>query len=269
MWKAAVWRTVAPSAAEPPPAGDEEDDMGRKVRIAGAASILLAPLTFGVGDQLRMLSETPAGGPGMGASPEYGVETIAARLADIQANPAPFQAAGWLAYAGVLLAIVALIAIWWLAVDRAPRWAWAAAVLATLGVIGQTVHLASYYALSQVLAEQSDLTAAAAVMLAAEENGFFVALFVPFLVGVLLAGLVQIVALRRARVVPLWSALAVVGGVVLMTAFGSRPWSSALVTALTVAAFAPAALAMLRTERRVEAAAPPAVAPRATADAGA
>jgi hypothetical protein len=269
MWRAAVVAHRLTQRGGTSAGGDEEGVMGRKMRITGAASILLAPLAFGIGDQLRMVSEPPAGGPGVGGNPEYGVETIAARLADIQANPGPFEAAGWLVYAGTLLAIAALVAIWWLAVDRAPRWAWAAAVVATLGVIGQVVHLASYHALSQVLAEQPDLSAAATVMLAAEENAFFMALFVPFLIGVLLAGIVQIVALRRARVVPLWSVLAVVGGAVLMTAFGSRPWSSAFVTVLTVAAFAPAALAMLRTERGVQQVAPAAVALRTPAGAGA
>jgi hypothetical protein len=223
--------------------------MRRNTRIVAGASIVLAPLCFGIADQVRMVADPPDT-VGM-VNPDYGVETAAASLANIQANPTPFLAASWIGYAGVLLTIVALVAIWSLAVGRAPRWAWAGAVIATLGAFGQTVHLASYFGLSQVLAGQDDLTAAAGIMIAAEENAFFMALFVPFILGMLLAAIVQVIALRRARVVPRWALVAVVGGTVLMAVTGSVPWASAVYTVLVVAGFAPAALAMLRADREV------------------
>jgi hypothetical protein len=151
----------------------------------------------------------------------------------------------------MLLTVPALLAIWWLAVRRAPRWAWAGAVLAGLGVIGQVVHLTGYYFLNQVLARRPALTAAAEMLVAIDQHPFMVVLFVPFLLG-LLAVLPQAVGLRRARAVPLWAAFALIGGTAVMLVTGSTPWTSALHTGLLLAGFAPAAIRILRGEAMEE-----------------
>jgi hypothetical protein len=225
--------------------------MGRRLRIVAAGSIVLAPLGFGIVDQLRMMSVTPADvGPAVGAVEEYGLEQEVARLAEIQANPGFFTAAATLEYVMFFVAIVAFVAIWRLAVDRAPRWAWAAAGLSTVAAFGLVTHLSSYFGPSMVAAGQEDLTAAAAFLLAMGESPFMLALIVPFLLGTLLTPVVQGIALRRARVVPLWAPFAIVAGTLLIAMTGSQRWSSAIYSLLLVAGFAPAALAMLRRDHR-------------------
>lgn len=217
--------------------------MGPVARIVGGVGIVVAPLLLGVADQVRMAAEPPAGVGAVDAS--WGVEQASAQLVAIEANAATFATAGWLAFAGTLVSVPALVAIWWLAVTRAPRWAWAGAVLAVLGVLGAMVHLSGYYGQLQVLAAQGDPEAGARLTVATEGHPFLLAIFLPFLLG-LLAPLPQAVGLRRARVLPLWACLAVVAAAVLFLVLGSTPWSSAASTVLLVAGFAPAALAMLR-----------------------
>jgi hypothetical protein len=221
--------------------------MGRKLRMAAAGSIVLAPLSFGIVDQLRMRSDTPAEvGPVVGASGGDRLAQEIARLAEIQANPGPFTAAVWLEYVTIFVFIVALVAIWRLAVDRAPRWAWASAVTGTVAAYGLVAHLATNLLPSLVAAGQEEVSGAAELMLAMGDHGFMWALVVPFLLGALLTPIVQGIALRRARIVPLWAVLAIVAGSVLIAMTGSQVWSSALYSLLLTAAFAPAALAMLR-----------------------
>ena len=52
--------------------------------------------------------------------------------------------------------------------------------------------------------------------------------------------------LRRARVIPLWAAVAVGAATVFFATVGSQPWSSALWTRAVAAGLAPAAATMLR-----------------------
>ncbi|MFA9446700.1 hypothetical protein [Egicoccus sp. AB-alg6-2] len=217
--------------------------MGRTVRIVGGASIVLAPLLFGIGDQVRMVADPPTEAGIVG---EYGIEEATASLAMINANRATFVVASYLFYVAMLLTIPALLAIWRISVARAPRWAWTGAVLAMLFALGQVVHLVGHFAMSQVFAAHDDLTTAAELTLAAESNAFIMALFVPlYLVG-LLATIPQAVGLRRARVIPLWATLCLVAGTVLFVVAGSTPATSAIWTVLLVTGLAPAASAMLR-----------------------
>lgn len=216
--------------------------MGPVARIVGGVSIVAAPLLLGIADQLRMAAEPPTSIGAIDAG--YGVEQAAAQLVAVEANAGTFAAASWVSYAVALLSIPALVAIWWLAVARSPRWAWTGAVAAALGVTGQMVHVTGYFGLHQVLAAQGDPEAGARVLLAVESTPFTLVIFLPFLVG-LLAAVPQVVGLRRARVIPLWACLAVVAATVLFAVVGSTPWASAAYTVLMVAGFAPAALVVL------------------------
>jgi hypothetical protein len=219
--------------------------VGRKTRILGGASILLAPLAIGTADQLRMAAE---GAQSAGAvDGDWNADKAADQLAAIASNSGTFEAAGWFSYAAVLLLVPALLAIWRLSADRAPRWATAGAVMAALGVVGATVHVTGYYALSQVLSQQGDLQAAGRLQIDMEELPFTLALFAPFFLGILCT-IPQAVGLRRARVIPLWACVALIAGTLMFMVAGSVPASSAIWTALMVAGFAPAALALVRGE---------------------
>jgi hypothetical protein len=207
-------------------------------KVVLGASIVLAPLTLGTADQLRMRVMPPDG--------EYGEATVVAMLESVAANATTWTAVSYLIYVGLFLSIGAMLAIWRLSVDRAPRWAWAGVVLAGLGVIGQAVHLMGHFALLGAFATHEDPAVAAELYLQVEEYGFALALFVPFLIG-LLAIIPQAVGLRRARVIPIWAAVAVgVGVVSMLVAGGSTPVATALYTGLVVVGLAPAAIAMVR-----------------------
>lgn len=215
--------------------------MGRIPRIGGGTSIVLWPALAGLGGALAMLSR-PAEDAGL-VDTEWGVEPLLAELEVIEQHTGLFTLAAALFYAAALVMIPALIAIWRLSVDRAPRWAWAGAVVATLGVVGQVVHL-NYFAGTLAAVGAPDRRAAAEFLVALDSTPFVLALFFPFLLS-LLAPVVQVVGLRRARVVPLWAALAVSAGVGLVLGMGNVQWSNALATGLLVAGFAPAARAVL------------------------
>jgi hypothetical protein len=207
-------------------------------RVVLGASIVLAPLTLGIADQLRMSVMPPDG--------EYGEAMVVAMMEHVAANAPTWTAVSYLNYGGLFLSIGALLAIWRLSLDRAPRWAWAGVLLAGLGVIGQAVHLMGHFALLGASAAHEDPVVAAELYLLVEGHGFAMALFVPFLIG-LLAIIPQAVGLRRARVIPRWAALAVGAGVASMiVAGGSTPLATALYTGLVVVGLAPAAIAMVR-----------------------
>jgi hypothetical protein len=212
--------------------------MRRGTKVLLGASIVLAPLILGSADQLRMSVMPPDG--------EYGEAVVVAMLESIAANETTWTAVSYLNYVGLFLSIGALLAIWRLSVDRAPRWAWAGVLLAGVGVIGAAVHLMGHFATLGAFATHEDPVVAAGLYLQLEENGFAMALFVPFLLG-LLAIIPQAVGLRRARVIPIWAAVAIgVGVVSMIVAGGSTPVATGLYTALVVVGLTPAAIAMVR-----------------------
>ncbi|SFP51284.1 hypothetical protein SAMN05660464_3382 [Geodermatophilus dictyosporus] len=224
--------------------------MARKTEIVGAGGIVLTPVLLGAADLLRMSAEGVDEVGGVATT--WGVAEATAQLAAIDAHRGTFELASWLAYAGVLASIPAAVALWRLAAARSRRWAWTGLLLAVLGVIGEVVHLTGYYGLLQLLSAQPDRQSAAELGLAFDVVPFNVALFVPFLLGAL-AWLPQAVALRRARIVPLWAALTVCLGTVLFLGVGSQPWSTTVWAGALVVGLAPAARALLRAEPAVHA----------------
>jgi hypothetical protein len=148
-------------------------------------------------------------------------------------------------FVGVLLTLPAVLAAWRVAVDRAPRWAWAGAALAMLGVLGEMAHLTGYFAIQGIVSGELDPAIGATVMMATERDPLFLVLFAPFFLA-LLCVIPQAIALLRAKVIPIWAGVALLGGTAVMAVFGSSLWSSAAWTALMVAGFAPAAVVMLR-----------------------
>jgi hypothetical protein len=216
--------------------------MGRTARTVAGASIVLAPLLVGVGDQLRMRADPP---DGVGIVQEFGAAEAAQSLANIDANHGMFLAAAFLVYAATVLAIPALVAIWRLSVARAPRWAWAGAAMATAYVFGGAGKLGGFNTMASLLAPHYDTSVAAEVWLATDSHPLVIALFLPYLLG-LLAVIPQAIGLRRARVIPLWACLSVVTGAVLFIVLGSTSWVTGVWTVLLVAGFTPAALALVR-----------------------
>lgn len=214
--------------------------MGRIATVVAGMSPVLVPLSFGAGDQLRLQADTAATSGG-----DYGPRQIVDELGVIAAHPGQFLAASYLLYLAALLSIPALLTIWRLAAHASPRWAWAGAVMAALGVVGQSVHLVAYFGINRVLAEQPDAIAASGLRLALESDLLMSSLFAPFFLA-LVCFVPQAVALRRAAVIPTWACLSVITGTVLFVVVGSQPWSSALWTLLLVVGFAPATAAVLR-----------------------
>jgi hypothetical protein len=219
--------------------------MGRTAKLIGAAAIVTVPALVAVADELRMAAEGTFS-TGL-VDTEYGVDTIVRDLATIEENRGLFELSSALGYAAVLLMIPALLSIWRLAVARSPRWAWAGAVMAALGVCGSMVHLAGYHGSMVTALDLADRTAAAEFMVAMETTPFVIALYAPFFLT-LLSPLPQAIGLRRAGVVPLWACLSVVAGTVVFAVVGSTPWSAPLAAVLLIAGFAPAARAVLRSE---------------------
>lgn len=219
--------------------------MGRKALTLGAVAVVATPLLLGVADELRMLAEGSGSATGA-VDTGYGVASAVAMLEQVAANRGLFDAAAWIAFAAALVAIPALVLAWRLAVGRSPRWAWAGAVLAVGGVIGQVVHLQGYFGVAQVASGQPDLTAAATFWQDLSGTPLAAAMFAPYLVGMALAAPVQAVALRRARVLPTWAMVLVIVATALMAVVGSSTWSSAAYALLAAAGFWPAARAALR-----------------------
>jgi hypothetical protein len=212
--------------------------MKKRTRVVLAASIVLAPLTFGIGDQLRMRVMPP--------DQDEWNDFVVAMLERVAADSGLWTAVSYTLYLALFLGITATIAIWRLSVAHAPRWAWAGAILGGLGVLGEAVHLTAHFATLGAFASYEDRAVAAELYLTLEQHPFAMALFIPFLLGIF-ALIPQAVGLRRARVIPLWAMLALVGGpVMMMVAGGSTPVASAVFTLLVVIGFTPAALAMLR-----------------------
>lgn len=222
--------------------------MGRKAQVLGGLTVVAVPLAIGIGDQLRMAAES-ANDLNVVAGDDLIGETTR-QLASVDAQLELFQAASWLFYAAALLTIPALVTIWWLSVDRSPRWAWTGATLATIGVIGQTVHLTGYFGLMQVTSQWADLEQAARLHVALDSNVFVGAMFyIPFLLCSLGCWLPQAIGLRRSGVIPLWACLAVIAATVVMFTLGSGAWTGVLWTALMTAGLAPVALAIFRASR--------------------
>lgn len=217
--------------------------MAPAARIIGGASIVLVPLLFVVGDEIRMAIEPAMTGTLVDTG--SGAETVLADLAAIEAHRGAFLLVAALSYLGALLHVPLLVVVWRMSVGRSPRWAWAGAVLAAVGVAGQMVHLTGYHGMSLAALEVEDRTAAAEFLATADGVPFVIALFVPYLLG-LLAWVPQAFGLVRARVVPLWGGLAVGAGTVVLLVAGSTPWSSPVWAVLVLAGFAPAAVAVLR-----------------------
>ena len=220
--------------------------MGRKATWFGAGSILAAPLLIGLGDQLRMAEVDRSASAGL-VDTEYGAEQAAQYLEQVAASPGAFAAAGALTYAGALLLIPALVTVWRMSVAGSPRWAWAGAVMATLGVLGHMVHLQGYYVTNLALGPFADQPWAGELMIALESEPLGLALFLPYFLA-WLCFLPQAIGLRRARVIPVWAVASVVAGTLVFLVVGSMPWSTGLWMVALIAGLAPAAAAAVRSD---------------------
>jgi hypothetical protein len=217
--------------------------MGPIARTVGGVSVVLAPALLAMSDHLRMAVEPATSLGGLEAAPT--VETVLADLSAVEAARGTYLASAWTSYAALLLMIPALVAIWRLSVRRSPRWAWAGATMAALGVVGVAVHMYGYFGQSLAALEVTDRAAAADLILTGDGVPIVIALFVPYFLAFLCV-LPQAVGLFRAGVIPLWACLALGAGTVLFLLLGSTPVTTTAWALLLVAGFAPAALAMLR-----------------------
>ena len=213
------------------------------MRKAAASTIILAPLTAAAADLLRMRAENTGD---IGATTEWGAEQVKTQLEAIQANLALYQVASWLALAAAVLTIPAAMQLWSAAVERSRRWAWAGAVLAICCVVGEFVHLMGYYALNQIFVA-GDINMGAQIATQADANGFAMALFLPYLLGALLALPVQAIALRRARIIPTWALAAILSGCALMLTLASSMVVTPIYALLVILGLIPAAMTIAKT----------------------
>lgn len=208
-------------------------------RTLGAAATLTFPITIVVADLFRIRAEEGSVGDGTT------VESIVSQLDAVAADSGSFTIAAWLFYAAALLTIPMVLFLWRLAVDRSPRWAWAAGVLGACSVTGQIAHCMGYFAPIRAYAGgDHELGARAQMALNADVYGL--AVFAPYLIGIMLFPPVAAIALRRARVLPLWAMIAVIGGAALFLAMAGPWWVTAGWGAALLVGFAPAVLQALR-----------------------
>ena len=204
---------------------------------AGAIALLLAPLSGWAAGTLESLALD-------GASPS---SDPTAFFAAIAANGGLWKTYGVLLFAMTLLTLAWVPAVWLLTVDRSPRWAWTAAVIGTLYAIGQTVHLVSWGVLNDALAASAEASAALAVIGVFESSWFFMLVFTPYLLGALLAAPIAAVALRRARLLGVWSVVVIGAATIAAVILGTDNLIGAAVySALLISGFTPAAVRVLR-----------------------
>lgn len=168
-------------------------------------------------------------------------------LAAIAANSALWNTFGVLMLAMALLTAAWVPAVWRHSVDRTPRWAWAAAIVGTLFALGQMVHLVSWVVLNAALATSVEASEALAVVEAIESSWFFGLIFVPYLLGAVLAPPLAAVALRRARFIPTWAMVVVMAASVAGFILGTdNPIGVAVYSVLLITGFTPAVVRVLR-----------------------
>lgn len=215
--------------------------MSNRAKSAAAVSVLLMPVSIAVGDLIRML-----GVPVVAAPDGEPVERVAAELAAAATHRGAFTAASWVFYAAAVLTIPMVILLWRLAVDRSPKWAWAGAVLGACSVVGQFVHLGVYFGATPAFAANGDRAMASQLWVDWSTDAFATAVFIPYLVGIVLAPGVAAVALKRAGVIPGWGLAAVLVATVLFAVLGSTPVVTPVWAMLLVVGFGPAAMRALR-----------------------
>jgi hypothetical protein len=206
----------------------------RRRYVASGVCLLAWPVVLVIADLIRMTADTSDGEGTVGV------------LTAISENLGAFQLAGWLFYLLAVLTIPVTIVLWRLAVDRSPKLAWTGAVLGTMSVVGQFVHLSGYFGTMQALAQQSDLAVAAEMADAQATGGFASVLFAPYLIGLILAPLFQSIALVRAKVLPVWAMVSVIVGQVVFTVLQSTPVGTSAYGLLLLVGFLPAALLAIR-----------------------
>ncbi|MGD8199169.1 hypothetical protein ACQE98_00730 [Ornithinimicrobium sp. W1679] len=210
-----------------------------KARTLAALALIAMPVVVTAGDLLRLGVESATTGDGSTLT------SVVSQLEAVDAHRTSWAVVSWSFYVGALLTIPMTLLLWRLAVGRAPTWAWAGAVLGTCSVIGQVAHLMGYFGSLGALSSLADREAAADAHLALGQDVFSLAVFAPYLVGLLLAPAVQAVALRRARVVPLWAVLSVGVGAAVFVVFAGQWWASVVWGVGLVVGFLPAARAAL------------------------
>lgn len=204
-------------------------------RRLGAAATVAFPITIVVADFFRIRAEEGSVGDGTT------VVSIVSQLNAVEANSGSFAIASWLFYAAALLTIPMVLFLWRLAVDRSPRWAWTAGVLGACSVIGQIAHCMGYFAPIQAYAG-GDHELGAQAQIALNSDLYGLAVFVPYLIGIMLFPPAAAIALRRARVLPLWAMVAVIAGGALFLAMAGPWWVTAGWGVALLAGFAPAVL---------------------------
>lgn len=201
-------------------------------RVA-SAGVLAGPLLFTLGDLVRRLVE-PSGSP-----------TAAEISRAVGDHSAAWLAAGLLSLLAAPLLVIGALGLALDAHGRGRRTTQVGATLVVVGGFASVGHAVAFYAPYALYDRARTPTAALrALDDASESYPLLVGLIVLFVVGMMLGSIVLLVGLRRARAVPIWSAVAAVVFVVAGSSGGVAAGAVGVVAA--VAAFAPAAGSLLR-----------------------
>jgi hypothetical protein len=105
----------------------------------------------------------------------------------------------------------------------------------------------SWGVLNDALAASAEASAALAVIEAFESSWFFVLVFAPYLLGALLAAPIAAVALRRARLLGVWSVVVIGVATIAAVILGTdNPVGATVFSVLLITGFAPAVVRVLR-----------------------
>jgi hypothetical protein len=174
--------------------------MDKLARITGGVALVAAPITLVASELLY------------GSQPEDPVKGLAA----LEAQTASWRAANLLGLLAATLFIPAIVTLASLpGSGRGRRWSAVGAVLGALGVVGYAAHTGAFVVIGQMAEQTADRQAMADLLGAADANPTMAVVFALFLLGLYLGLVLLVVGAWRARRVPLWSMVAVLGAVVL------------------------------------------------------
>ena len=207
-------------------------DTSTRTRIA-AASLVLGPLLFTVGDVLRRLVE-PSG------SNLSGTDIVTA----IGQHGPTWLAAGLLALAAAFFFVVGVTGLIATASGRGARLTTVGAVMVGVGAIASVGHAMGYYFFYAALSTAHTPGPEIDALDGAVSYPMIVVVILLFIVGLVLGPIVLFLGLRRARRVPIWAVVAAVAFAILGNTSGVGAGILGIVAAM--AAFVPAARSLTR-----------------------
>lgn len=216
---------------------------GPAARLA-ALCLLAVPVLLLLMDIPRMVAER-TGALTFGFE-DTGGDNFTAATTSIQGHTAIFGVATVLTLLTAFVAAPAVVLGWRMAKDGAPVLAGIAAFAGVCFVLGRAIHASIYFGLQLFLLDNVEVGEAARLMEQLQLHWAMLLVLVPTIIGLslwlpLLAG-----SLYRARMIPLWALLCVIGAMVVLVVLGSSFMTTPIFAGLFIAGLWPAAALVLR-----------------------